>query len=580
MVLSREDSVEIQVDFRSLGEWKSWRAKNRDSFALWRDLIVERVRRAGVNEPISGKVHSAAEIKIDLANLYETISVGQLNSRKRAGLFALELARKSSGRERAAKAKILGAEGLTRAALIMRGAYSYYVGAEYLPTQHERQKHFPIPHLDLMNADFPSEFFDLFYSADVLDLVPDLNRALSEIYRLLNDGGVMVSTFPFNREEEETKVCAVVNIDGAIWHLTPPSYHRNPVRPEEGSLVFATPAWDILSRCRDAGFVDAKMTLYASSTYGVANSSNLGVLVLSALKAARSEDPVAQRFSAIRNYAYVGPALSAVVALVALPRSGTTLLSAMLSVHSRVNSVYEPWNTSKKKTIPSPVSLMDFFKVFPTDMGGKDVLLVKETATELRYLKEISAFLDTVNAPFDRSLIFLIRNPWHIFLSEVEARKKWWGEADLALTPDLFDRWAQRTLHGLQFMKSMVRRFGGIGVSYEALVSDPEPVVRRLMRDLSLPFEAAQLNYEQYVQKGAVRGDVGLATDPKPVSDNSVANRAREHASLADEIKGSQFAARIELVATLFAEAAEAGVFRSGSPAMAKLLTGLDGLQT
>ena len=55
--------------------------------------------------------------------------------------------------------------------------------------------------------------------------------------------------------------------DGEIVELLPPQYHENPVDPK-GSLVFYDHGWDILERCRRAGFADAYLLGYWSLLYG------------------------------------------------------------------------------------------------------------------------------------------------------------------------------------------------------------------------------------------------------------------------------------------------------------------------
>lgn len=44
--------------------------------------------------------------------------------------------------------------------------------------------------------------------------------------------------------------------DGEIAELLSPQYHVEPIDPQ-GSLVFYDFGWEILERCRQAGFVDA-----------------------------------------------------------------------------------------------------------------------------------------------------------------------------------------------------------------------------------------------------------------------------------------------------------------------------------
>src|SRR5579862_2426540 len=84
-----------------------------------------------------------------------------------------------------------------------------------------------------------------------------------------------------------------------------------------------------------------------------------------------------------------------VVGLVGLPRSGTTLLASMLGAHSRINAIFEPWNrrsdpNHRHTSLGRGHTLDDFLRHFHIRMSRKqDVLLIKETTTELIYIDNL-----------------------------------------------------------------------------------------------------------------------------------------------------------------------------------------------
>ena len=49
--------------------------------------------------------------------------------------------------------------------------------------------------------------------------------------------------------------------------------------PNEGSLVFKIPGWDVLDEAKRAGFSDAGFIYIASREYGIVSSDHLGVLI-------------------------------------------------------------------------------------------------------------------------------------------------------------------------------------------------------------------------------------------------------------------------------------------------------------
>ena len=89
-------------------------------------------------------------------------------------------------------------------------------------------------HVDLQDQPFADGAFDLVVTQDVLEHVPDALAALREVQRTLRPGGVHVFTVP-RRPDQPTQARAVWR-DGALQHLLPPEYHRDP-STRAGTLV-------------------------------------------------------------------------------------------------------------------------------------------------------------------------------------------------------------------------------------------------------------------------------------------------------------------------------------------------------
>lgn len=89
---------------------------------------------------------------------------------------------------------------------------------------------------DITRLTLPDASLDLIVSSDVLEHVPDLQRAFAESARVLVSGGVHLFTVP---PRAATRARAVLR-DGKICHLSEPEYHRDPLS-EQGILAF----WDI-----------------------------------------------------------------------------------------------------------------------------------------------------------------------------------------------------------------------------------------------------------------------------------------------------------------------------------------------
>jgi SAM-dependent methyltransferase len=254
--------------------------------------IPNDVIQNGVIEPLTGRRHAGQDIKIDLDRPQVSIFAGNFNSRSRADMLAIEHGLGMLPPQRRQRPRLLGAEGITPLSMILRTLTPYYLPTEYLPTEQDKQRHFPIRHLDMMNVDFEPSSFDMFFSAHVFEHVPDITQAIHQVSNVIAPGGVLVSTFPFDPDREFTLTKARLDSSGVIEYITEPEYHKNPVHQQEGSLVFQLPGWDILDTCRAAGFKEAAFVMLASSSHGVIGRKGIGIFALLARKPQNGEDPV------------------------------------------------------------------------------------------------------------------------------------------------------------------------------------------------------------------------------------------------------------------------------------------------
>jgi SAM-dependent methyltransferase len=243
--------------------------------------VLAQVRERGLTEPFTGLRQAPDAIGIDPGNLRESLLAQGLNCRMRALLLQVVQCQQRWPRLAARSVRIYAPEAITRTALLFRGRYPQFLGSEYLPDAASRAALFPIPHIDLQAIDLPDGAFDLTFSGDVLEHVADLGRALGELARILRPGGVLVATVPLD-PFAAASVTRAREVDGRVEHLLEPEYHRNPVAPGAGSLVYVTPGWDLLERARAAGFAEAWLTLQVSARHGITGDGIPGDLVLCA----------------------------------------------------------------------------------------------------------------------------------------------------------------------------------------------------------------------------------------------------------------------------------------------------------
>ncbi|MDP9125650.1 MAG: class I SAM-dependent methyltransferase [Pseudomonadota bacterium] len=139
------------------------------------------------------------------------------------------------------------------------------VGSEYvdpaLPSGTQVERHgIVFHHQDVSRLSFADATFDLVLHGDVFEHVFDYQAGLRELARVLAPGGTMLFTVPF-REDRYDHLVRATRVGGEIRHLLPPEIHGNPIDPQ-GSLVYQTFGWRILSDLRAAGFASAAIGLH------------------------------------------------------------------------------------------------------------------------------------------------------------------------------------------------------------------------------------------------------------------------------------------------------------------------------
>lgn len=140
-------------------------------------------------------------------------------------------------------------------------------GSEYLGPAHKAGSRIRgVRHEDIMNLSYPDDSFDLIVSNDVMEHIPDPERALRECFRVLKRGGTVLATFPFHSAHETTRIRASL-VGNTIEHLLPPEYHGNPLS-SSGSLVFRDFGWDLLDTMRAVGFSPVHCEVYSSDEFG------------------------------------------------------------------------------------------------------------------------------------------------------------------------------------------------------------------------------------------------------------------------------------------------------------------------
>ena len=108
---------------------------------------------------------------------------------------------------------------------------------------------------DVTALGFADAELDAVISLDVLEHVPDFEKALREFARVLRPGAPLVLTVPFYDDRQRSETIARIRDDGSIEHAGEPEFHGDPL--SGGVLCYHHFAWDLLDAMRAAGFSDA-----------------------------------------------------------------------------------------------------------------------------------------------------------------------------------------------------------------------------------------------------------------------------------------------------------------------------------
>lgn len=131
--------------------------------------------------------------------------------------------------------------------------HPYLKGLPHLQYSEFGSKSPEVPSENLLDLSYQDKAFDLVITSDVLEHVPDVNRALSEIHRILKPQGLhifsvpAILSFPNTRRRAELK-------DGTITHILPQSHHGEVTGNKDDFLVFYEFGSDFIDTCKEAGF--------------------------------------------------------------------------------------------------------------------------------------------------------------------------------------------------------------------------------------------------------------------------------------------------------------------------------------
>jgi SAM-dependent methyltransferase len=281
------------LDHQVFADFPSFQAHIQANLPQWPAQVQQALRLIALNgilDPISRTPVPASALHLASANYRETLTHNGCLSRHRAVLLVLQQLLQSGLLPPAEQLDLYCPEAITPFAALLRKLFPNVLGSEYLPDPADPQRqHFP--HQDLCALTLPDACVDVVLCNELFEHLYNLPAALAETARILRPGGFLVSTCPFAYNRPDTIVKARhrpgarPGVAAEAELLMEPEFHGNPVDPQQGSLVYQIPAWDLLHQARTAGLSDDPAIHWiAAPSYGVLGQELPAVMVLVARK--------------------------------------------------------------------------------------------------------------------------------------------------------------------------------------------------------------------------------------------------------------------------------------------------------
>lgn len=246
-----------------------------------------------------------------------------------------------------------------------------------------------------------------------------------------------------------------------------------------------------------------------------------------------------------------------IVALIGIPRSGTTLIHRMIAAHSQVDSLNEPYQVRRAEDYVE-TDVATLMKDFDVSVSDQRSLFLKETTTRLENTEMTFDVLKRARTSEIRTgLILVLRSPFEAYLSQVEASHDMWKRSEpIKISDASFSSWARSSLASFEVIARRAGAHRCRVVSYQNFCLDPENELARLMALFPLRLEQAQLKLAVSKPQGG---------DPKAYQKTQVdaSDREAEVAQLMNDLKDSSLVRQMQKIHRLAktSEFADADVF-------------------
>jgi len=273
------------LDIQTYRDFESFRKRYRAEAPGWPAAVQRAIRTlaiSGIRDPLSDQPIPPDRLVVNGPNLRETIEADGLNSRQRAELIVLRRLIEAGELPPLDKLRMYVSEAVTPFAKYLQARVPHLRCSEYLP-EPDHWLRGRVANRDIRRIGLPPAALQCVLCNEVFEHVEELDKALVGIAEVLNLGGYLLATLPLAYGQYESVIKARWRGDDVEPELLcEPEWHGDPVHPQQGSLVYQIPGWELLDQLRRAGFRDAALHAVSTTSYGVLGEELPIVFVLMA----------------------------------------------------------------------------------------------------------------------------------------------------------------------------------------------------------------------------------------------------------------------------------------------------------
>ena len=286
--LSTKPAAVVHLKTERFDDFGTFQAFIHANHHRWAGEVQQALRLIALNgilDPIGHTRLPASALRLDGENYRETLEHQGCLARHRAILLCLQELMASGQLPPQDELDLYCPEAVTPFAQLLAQLFPRAMGSEYLPDLADPQRQV-VPHQDLCALTLPDACVDVVLCNEMFEHLYDLPAGLAEIARILRPGGRLIATCPLAYDRYDSIIKARhrpgarPGVAAEAELLMEPEFHGNPVAPEQGSLVYQIPGWDLLDQARAAGLTDVHLLWIAAPSYGVLGQEIPAVIVL------------------------------------------------------------------------------------------------------------------------------------------------------------------------------------------------------------------------------------------------------------------------------------------------------------